>query len=72
MLQNIIKIIKSKVWIIGIIIGIAIIAIPSYYFFESELMIWNFWYNYYLLELTLSVLIAILFWLFIKIYRSCI
>ena len=65
MLENIKKVIKSEIWVAGIIIGIVIIAIPSYLFFESELIIWNFWYNYYLLEIILTILIAILFWFFI-------
>ena len=63
--KNLIKILKSKIWIFGIILGIAIIAIPSYYFFDWEMIIWNFWYNYYLLELSLTITIAILFGLFI-------
>ena len=65
MLKNIVKVLKSKIWIVGIIIGISLISIPSYYFFESELIIWNFWYKYYLFELILTILISILFWFFL-------
>jgi len=65
MLKNILKILKSKIWIFGIILGITIIIIPSYYFFEKDLIIWNFWYSYYLLEVSLTVIIALLFWLFL-------
>jgi hypothetical protein len=64
MLKNLIKILKSKIWIFGIIFGILIISIPSYYFFKKELIIWNMWYYYYLLEISLTIIIAILFWLF--------
>lgn len=65
MLQNFFKIIKSKIGIFWIILGIAFIAVPSYYFFEKDLVIWNFWYNYYLLELSLMIIISLLFGLFL-------
>lgn len=65
MFGKLIKILKSKIWIFGIILGVTIIVTPSYYFFERDLLIWNFWYNYYLLEIILTWLIAILFWLFL-------
>ena len=65
MLQNFFKIIKSKIGIFWIILGIVFIAFPSYYFFEKDLVIWNFWYNYYLLELSLMIIISLLFGLFL-------
>jgi len=64
-MNNLLKVLKSKIWIFGIILGSAIIALPSYYFFDWEMIIWNFWYNYYLLELTLTITISILFGLFV-------
>jgi len=65
MLQNFFKIIKSKIGIFWIILGIAFVTFPSYYFFEKDLVIWNFWYNYYLLELSLMIIISLLFGLFL-------
>jgi hypothetical protein len=65
MFKNLVKVLKSKIWIFGIILGVVIIAIPSYYFFDKQMIIWNFWYSYYLLELSLTILIAILFGLFL-------
>lgn len=65
MLKNIIKIINSLIWIIWIIIGIAIIAIPGYYFMEKDLVIWNLWHSFYLIEISLTIIIGLLFWLFI-------
>ena len=65
MLKNLVKILKSKIWIFGIILGIAFIAIPSYYFLERDMIIWNYWYNYYLLEISLIIMIWIFFWLFL-------
>lgn len=64
-MRNLLKILNSKIWIFGIILWIAIIIIPSYYFFELDLVIWNFWYNYYIFEMVLTIWISILFWLFL-------
>ncbi len=64
-MKNIIKILSSKIWIFGMISGIAIMAIPEYYFAEKELIIWNLWYNFYMLEISLTVIISLLFGLFI-------
>ena len=65
MIKNTIKITRSFIWIIGIIIGIAIIAIPGYYFVEKDLIIGNLGYTFYFIEMTLTGIIALLFWLFI-------
>ena len=65
LLKNFFKVIKSFVWIFWIILGSAIIALPSYYFIEKDLIVWNLWYHFYLLELILTIFIAIFFWLFI-------
>jgi len=64
-IRNIIKVFNSTIWIVWIITGIAIIAIPSYYFMEKDLVIGNLWYWFYVWEMILSVTISILFWLFI-------
>lgn len=63
--KNIIKILQSPIWNIWIIIGMAIIAVPTIYFIEKDLIIWNLWYYFYITEVILSVIIWILFWLFI-------
>lgn len=61
------KVFKSKTWFIGFIFWLPIILIPSYYFYQKELTIWNLGYNYFFLENTLIISIAILFSLFIWI-----
>ena len=65
MINNIAKITKSYIWFIWIIIGILIISMPAYYFMEKDLIIWNLGYSFYLTEVTLTIVISILFWLFI-------
>ena len=65
MLKNIIKIISSFIWIIWIIIGISIIVIPAYYFMNKDLIIWNLGHNFYITEMSLTVVISLLFWLFL-------
>lgn len=65
MVKNTFKIIRSFIWIIWIIIGIAIIAIPSYYFMNKDLIIGNLWHTFYITEMSLTIVIALLFWLFI-------
>jgi len=65
MFRNILKIARSYIWVFGIIIGIAIIAIPTYYFMDSELIIWNLWYRFYVVEVSLTIITALLLWLFL-------
>lgn len=65
MFRNTVKIIKSLIWSIWIIIGILIIIIPAYYFFDKDLIIWNLWFNFYIAEITLTIIISVLFWIFI-------
>ncbi len=64
-MKNIIKILKSQTWILGMIFGIALMVIPEYYFVERDLIIWNLWHTFYVVEISLTVIIALLFWLFI-------
>ncbi len=59
------KILKSKIWVFWIILGIVIITIPNYYFLDSQMIIWNKWYLYFYFELILDIFISILFWIFL-------
>ena len=65
MLENIKKLWKSIIFYIWFIIGLAIIAIPSYYFTNKDLIIWNLWYSFFYQEISLTIIISILFGLFI-------
>lgn len=63
--KNIIKVLQSKIWFFWIILGLLIISLPSFYFIDSELIIWNLWYSFFITEIILSVFIAWLFWIFL-------
>ncbi len=68
-LDNLLKIVKSKIWIFGIILGIAFIVMPYYYFSDFNTILSCFEYNcykfdFFLSELILTILITILFWIF--------
>jgi len=65
MFKNLFKVLKSKIGLFWIIFGIVLIAIPSYYFLDTEIIIGNKGYNYLYFEILLDVLISILFWIFI-------
>lgn len=64
-MKNIIKVLKSPIWIIGFFVWIAIIAIPTYIFLDRELIINNMWCYFYITEIVLTIVISILFWLFV-------
>ena len=64
-INNIIKIFTSWLWIFGFILWILIIVIPSIYFIQQELIIWNLGYNFFIVEVSLTFLISILFWIFL-------
>ncbi len=69
-MKNLLKVLKSKIWLFGLILGIVIIAIPSYYFtnFETIKICFEFncmKYHSYIWEIVLTILIMILFWLFL-------
>jgi hypothetical protein len=64
-LKNILKVLKSPIWIIWFIIWAIIIAFPSYYFLDKALIIWNLWEAFYNAEITLAAIISVLFWLFL-------
>ena len=63
--KNFIKVISSPVGIFWILLGIAIILFPTYYFLDGMLVIGNLWYAFYLSEIILSGIISILFWVFL-------
>jgi len=65
MFRNLFKVLKSKIGLFWIIFGIVLIAIPSYYFLDTNMVIGNKGYNYLYFEIFLDVLISILFWIFI-------
>ncbi len=64
MLKKVFKIITSFVWVIWIVIGIAIIAVPAYYFMNKDLIIWNLGHSFYVTEMSLTIIISVLFGLF--------
>jgi len=63
--NNILKILSSKWGMLWMIVWIFLMAIPEYYFVEKDLIIWNLWHTFYVIEITLTVIIAVLFWLFL-------
>ncbi len=65
MLQNILKTLKTKVWILWFIIWNLIILIPMFVFMDSELIINNLWFKFFVIEIILTILIWIIFWLFL-------
>ncbi len=64
-LNNFITIFKSKAWWMGFALGFLLVLIPTYYFYNKELIIWNFGYNYYLMDLFFSIGNMVLFWIFL-------
>jgi len=63
--KNIIKVLQSKIGVFWLFFGWSIIALPSIYFLEPQLIIWNLWYSFFITEVVLTVIIALLFWLFL-------
>lgn len=64
-LQNLIKVLTKKSSLIATIISIIAIWTLFLCFKNTELIIWNLWITFYIVELCLDVLIALLFWLFV-------
>lgn len=64
-IKNLIKVLFKPSSLIATIIAIIFISSLFYHFMNSDLIIWNFWFKFYLLELILDICVAILFWLFI-------
>lgn len=65
MLRNLYKIIKSPIWILGFILWVIIIWFPAYYFTQKDLIIWNLWHNFYVTEISLTIVMSLLFGFFI-------
>jgi len=63
--KNLINVFRSSLWVIGFILWVIIIAMPSLYFIQKELIIWNLGYIFFITEVSLTILISILFWLFL-------
>ena len=64
-INNIYKVLKPSVWLVGTLFGIALLAIPRFSFTDSVLIIWNLGYSFYIFEITLWAIIAVLFGLFL-------
>jgi len=64
-IKNLIKVLKSKISLFWVFFWMILIAIPTYYFLDSQIIIWNKWYIYYYFEMSLDILIMILFWIFV-------
>jgi len=64
MIQNIKKLLLSPLFYLWFIVWAAIILFPRLYFTNSELIIWNLGYKYYITETILTYTIALLFGIF--------
>jgi len=64
-LNNFLRIFNKKSSFFLLILGVLIIWYPSYYFTESLQIIGNLGETFYYTEITLSIAISILFWLFL-------
>jgi len=65
LLKNLLKVLSKPSSVISVVISILSISILFYNFQNSELIIWNMGYTFYITELILDIAIAILFGLFI-------
>ncbi len=65
-LNNLKKIFGKKSSFFFLFLGIFIIGYPSYYFTESLQIIGNLGITFYYVEISLSIIISILFWLFLS------
>ena len=63
--KNLKKVLIKKISLLATIISIVAIWSLFNYFGNRELVIGNLWYNFYLTEFCLEILISVLFWLFI-------
>ncbi len=64
-LINLKKVLTKQSSLITTIISILSIWSLFLYFKNTELIIWNLWITFYIVELCLDIFIALLFWLFI-------
>ena len=65
MLENFVKILKQKYFILYFFVWLIIILIPSYFFLNVELIKWNLGINFLRAEITLTAISAILFGIFL-------
>lgn len=65
--KNFLKILKSKYWIIWILLGLIIMLLPTYFFTwkERHWMIMWMWDNHFYFVLSLDIILAILFAIFV-------
>ena len=59
------KLFYKKASLLVMLLWIFIIAAPSYYFTNSLLIIWNLWVMFYYTEIILTLVISLLFWIFL-------
>lgn len=64
MLQNFIKILSQKLFLLYFLIWAIIILTPSYFFLDVELVKWNLGINFLRAEIALTAISAILFGIF--------
>lgn len=65
MLQNFIKILSQKFFLMYFLVWVIIILTPSYFFVDMELIKWNLGINFLIAEIILTAISAILFGIFI-------
>lgn len=63
--NNLKKIFKTKHWIISFIIWILLISIPSIFIIDKDFILFNIWMWFLIMEIILTWIIAILFWIFL-------
>ena len=63
--KNLMKVLKSPIWLFWIILWIIIISIPSFLFIRKEHFVFNEIMHLFYLEVSLSIIIAVLFWIFL-------
>ena len=64
-LQNLIKVLAKPSSFITTLISVLSIWFLFYSFTESNLIIGNLWMSFYVTEIVLDILVALLFWLFV-------
>ena len=65
LLQNLIKVLTNPSSFITTLVSVLSIWFLFYSFTESNLIIGNLWMSFYVTEIVLDILVALLFWLFV-------
>ena len=65
LLQNLIKVLTKPSSFITMLVSVLSIWFLFYSFTESNLIIGNLWMSFYVIEIVLDILVALLFWLFV-------